>query len=217
MTVDPGKNFEGQRGFPTPDSTPDITACRVFRVPDNDDWLGILMGAVEVLMQEYNWYNWGSISIPDTVAAWSNIIQAAYDESLTGTCPITTVDAPYWDDSDDVDDESEIADQTWYGEVDDPTVAPSELTFRENAEIWTFAGLIALAAGPGAAVSFLTIAPRFVVAFKQANIGKIIRVFVDASQVGQITDDGSGDVVEMSVAGDPALDSHQLYITTGDS
>jgi len=53
----PGKNFPSSPAyFPTPDSLPETSACRTFRVPDNDEWLGVLMGAVNVLSQSWRWY-----------------------------------------------------------------------------------------------------------------------------------------------------------------
>jgi len=82
MTVDPGKNFIGQRGFPTPNSAPDSTGYRVFRFPDNDDWVGLLMGAIEALQHEYNYYKWGAMTEAETVAAINQIVL----ESYTNTC-----------------------------------------------------------------------------------------------------------------------------------
>jgi len=111
----PGKNYEGQKGYPTPDSVPDTIACRVFRVPDNDAWLGVLMAAIETTLDEWRWYNWGSISIADTVDAWNEIILASYAESLVGTCPTNIVEAPYWDTASDADDNADFSDQPWYG------------------------------------------------------------------------------------------------------
>lgn len=174
------------------------------------------MGALDALRQPYNWYINGTLTQDEAAAAFADILDEAYLQALTGQCA-PDVEAPYWDDADDVDDNEPVGEQMWYGEVDDPTAVPTALTFRENLEIWTFAGLLALAGAPGAALSFITIAPRFVLAFKQGNIGKIIRVFIDANEVGQFEDDGSGGIKEMSIVGDPTMDTHQLYITVGDA
>lgn len=176
-------------------------------------WLPFVLGALSQLQLQTTW----KTDTPDDTLLAQNRATDLIDQFNVPTCPVGDVEAPYWDDSDDVDDNAPADDQPWYGEVDDPTVAPTDLTFRENAEIWTFAGLLAIAGAPGAALSFLTIAPKFVLAFKQADIGKIIRVFVDASEAGQITDDGSGDVVEMEVVSDPSLETHQIYVTVGSS
>jgi len=105
--------------------------------------------------------------------------------------------------------------QPWYGHVDDPTVVPTDETFTETLEDWTFAGLLAIAGAPGAAVSFLTIAPRFRLAFRQHDIGKIIRVFVDAEQAAEITDSGDDSVIEVPVIANPENETHRIYVTVG--
>lgn len=114
MAVTPGKNWPGQKGFPTPDNLPDDEVCRVFHVPNNDAWLGVLMAAVEQTLNEWQWFEWGSMSIPDTVAIWNDIILQAYDDATTLGCPAPLL-APYWDSATDVDAQADIPDQTWYG------------------------------------------------------------------------------------------------------
>lgn len=189
------------------------TACRTFQVPADEEYFALLMGALDALRKPYNWFINGSLTQDEAADAFADILDAAYEQALTGQCS-PDVEAPYWDDSEDVDDDMPAGDQIWYGEVDDPETAPTELTFRENAEIWTFAGLLAIAVSPGAALSFLTIAPKFVLAFKQGDIGKIIRVFVDTNKAAEIPGDGSGDVVEVAIV--PAeADNHQIYVTYG--
>lgn len=210
---DPNKLFAGQTGFPTPNDPPVDTACRTFQVPADEEYFALLMGALDALRKPYNWYINGSLSQDEAAAAFADILDAAYDQALTGQCA-PDVETPYWDDETDVDDDMPAGDQVWYGEVDDPAVAPTALTFRENAEIWTFAGLLAIGGAPGAALSFLTIAPKFVLAFKQGDIGKIIRVFVDADKAAEIPGDGTGDVVEVAIV-PPAAGDHQIYLTYG--
>lgn len=179
MTVDPGKNFEGQVGFPTPTDHPEDTACRIFIVPDNAEWLGLLMGAVQLLLNPHNWYNWGDLSIDDTVDAWAQIVDAAYARSLLGQCSID-VPAPYWDDEADADDQADAEVQPWYG------VLVGEATFQEQVEDWIFAGFIAYAGGINAAVAFLTIAPKFRLAWRTHDLGSIVKVFVDSVQVATV-------------------------------
>lgn len=213
----PGKYFPASPAyFPTPESTPETSACRTFRVPADDAWLGALMGAVAVLAEEWRWYPYGDMTPADAAAAWNNIINLAYEDALTFGCPVNTVDTPYWDDATDVDDELAVDEQPWYGEVVDPTVSPTELTFIERAGIWTFTGLLAIATpelGFAPAIAFNTIAPKFVIAIRTGDVGRIIRLFVDGAKTSEITDDGSGDIVAIPVLADPALGSHQIYIT----
>lgn len=210
----PDKLFAGQRGFPTPNEAPDARTCRVLSIPAGEEWLALAMGALDALRQPYNWYINGTLTQEEAAAAFADILDTAYEQALTGQCA-PDVEAPFWDTDTDVGANAPVGEQTWYGEVDDPAAVPTELTFRENLEIWTFAGLLAIAAAPGAAISFITIAPRFTLAFKQANIGKIIRVFIDASEAASFTDDGSETIREVSIVGDPANETHQMYITVG--
>lgn len=79
----PGKNFPGQKGFPTPNSTPDDTVRRIFIVPNSDEWLGLLEGAAQVLLDEWRWYEWGACTPAEVVEAFNAIILASY----TNLCP----------------------------------------------------------------------------------------------------------------------------------
>lgn len=79
----PGKNFPGQRGYPTPNSTPGDTVRRVFIVPNSDEWLGLLMWAAQTLNDEWRYYDWGEMSPAEAAAAWNDLNLAAY----TNGCP----------------------------------------------------------------------------------------------------------------------------------
>lgn len=76
--VHPGKNFPGQKGFPTPNSTPDDTVRRIFIVPNSEDWLGLLEGAAQVLLDEWRYYDWGAMSPAEAATAWNGIVLASY-------------------------------------------------------------------------------------------------------------------------------------------
>lgn len=195
MVITPGKNFPGQKGFPTPSDIPSDTACRSFILPDNDEWLGLLMGAAELLLNPHNYFNYGPLSIDDTVDNWQLIIQDSYDRSLLGTCA-PTVDAPYWDTYDDSDDESSVEDQPWYGilvpaasmrsRVIVELLDDDELTWRENLGIWAIAGFIAYAGQPGAAIKFVPFARRFVLKFRGNPLGAIAEVFIDGIKLAAL-------------------------------
>lgn len=79
----PGKNYPGQRGFPTPNSTPSTTRRRIFVVPADAEWLGLVMGAVEVLREEWRWYEWGALTPAEAAAAFNTIIIDAFEN----VCP----------------------------------------------------------------------------------------------------------------------------------
>lgn len=218
MTIEPGKNFEGQKGFPTPDSVPETTACRSFSVPANDDWLGVLMGAVEVLRNEWAWYQWGVLTPAEAADAWNDIIIKAWEDSLISACPTTTVPTPYWDEDSDVDDEMENDEQVWYGEVLDPSLPPNELTFIEKASVIVMTGILAVAtaeAGFAPAIAFSTIAPKMILAIRNGDVGRIIRIFIDGEKTYQGEDSGDDSITNVIVAGDEDLTEHQIYITSG--
>jgi len=204
MVVIPGKNFESQRGFPTPNEAIETSACRTFRVPASDDWLGLLMGAVELLTLEYNWYQWGDLTPAEAVAAWQEIVWEAYEASFDATC-IADVPAPFWDTAADSDDEASAETQDWYGVYDGD--------FTAQLADWAIAGFIAYSGNVGAAISFLTIAPRFRLAWKTGDLGGIIRVFVDAVDVGTVdTFSDSPGVITRDYLGDPEEEEHQIIM-----
>lgn len=208
----PGKNFPSSPAyFPTPDSHPETSACRTFRVPDNDEWLGVLMAAVEVLRQSWRWYPWGELTADEAADAWNDIIVQAYDDSFEDTCPVTTVPTPYWDEDGDVDDVAERDVQTWYGyvsDLDNPTT-----TFVEDAAIWTFAGFLALSGAPAAAIAFTTVAPQFVVAIRRGDLGEIIRLYLDGDKVQDVdtTAYSEGDVIRVLMMPE-AAETHDILL-----
>jgi len=210
--VTPGKNFEGQRGFPTPNVTPETSACRTFRVPASDDWLGLLMASVLVLTKEYNYYDWGVVTPEEAAQAWNDIIMQSYEDSLTSSCDLPSYPTPFWDEDSDVDDAAAADVQAWYGRVtdlDNPTT-----TFIEDAAIYSFAGFLAIAATPAAAILFTTIAPSFVVAIRRGDLGEIIRLYLDGEQATEVDTSGyaEGDVIPVTLAGDPDLSTHDLML-----
>jgi len=172
MVTTPGKNFLGQRGFPTPDTTPETSACRTFRVPDNDDWLGLLMGAVEILTEEWAYYQWGSLTPVEAAAKWLEIFIEAQEG--TGAIDCSMVPAPYWDDTsgDDAPAEAPADSQDWYGTWDGET-------FLESVSYVFLTGFLARLIGAQAAIKFLTIPRAFRVLIRQNPHGANLLLFLD--------------------------------------
>lgn len=83
----PGKNFPGQKGFPTPNSTPDETIRRVFIVPNSEEWLGLLEGAAQVLLDEWRYYDWGALTPAEAAAAFNTIVVDSYTNGCPATLP----------------------------------------------------------------------------------------------------------------------------------
>lgn len=208
-----GKEFPSAPAYlPTPSSIPETSVCRTFRVPGGSEWLATLMAAVGVLSQEWRWYWWGDVSPADAAEAWNNIINLAYFEAIeNGSCP-ALIPTPFWDDGTDTDDEAEPASQIWYGRVtdlDNPTT-----TFVEDAAIWSFAGILALAGAPAAAIAFTTTAPQFVVNVRRGALGEIIRLYLDGEQAAEVNTStyNAGAVIPIAVFSDNELSSHDLLI-----
>lgn len=207
-------NIYGVRGFPTPDAA-DESHCRNFVIPNSTLALAVFMGALFPLQYEENWFQYGDMTPAEAAAMFETIIANAYDDD-EGICPV--IPAPYWDDAtaDDADDEfPEGVSQPWYGEL----VAVSALlpgdsfTWQENASIWLITAFLAITGNIGAAIAFVPIAHRFVLAFKQHDLGGIVRVFVDASQVGTVDTYAPSDgVANYSVFIPDDGESHTLWV-----
>ncbi len=210
------KQFDYGAGYPTPFSIPDETACRTFRIPASDDdgsWLALFMGLVLTLTVPENWVQFeGAIERDDAAARWVQMMNDAYKLADDLICS-TDVETPYWDEDSDVDLSEDVDSQPWYGIVEDVFAPPDGMTFRENVELWSWSGLVALAATPAAAVLFHTVAARFIVAFKAGDVGEVIRVIIDSADGGMVDTSGhAGEVMQMNVYGDPSLDTHDLLI-----
>jgi len=168
----------------------------------NTDWLQAVLGALDQLL------------LPSTWIGDADAIQLAQDRSavlkdLFGNPTCTSggaIDTPYWDDIADADDETTPEEQTWYGEY-------VSGTFTEVVENWVIAGFIASSGNLNAAIAFLTIAPKFRLAFKTGDIGGIIRIFVDANDYGTInTNSGTDGIIYKDIVADPETDTHQIYV-----
>jgi len=199
-------------GFPTPDSLPEDTACRVFSIPASTQWLGVFMGALLALTDPNQWYEFGELTPEECADIALEIIWNAYAPEAQ-LCP-PEYPAPFWDDAEDVDDSLPFGGETWYGEVTDPEAPADELTFVEDAAIWVFTGFVAYAAGIGAAVFYHPIAPRLFLAWKWRDLGEIIRVVIDSADYGTVDTStvDVGEIVTLSVLPDPDLESHDIML-----
>jgi len=198
--VTPGKNYPGQKGFPTPDTMPADQGCRVFRFPNNDDWAGLLMGAIQSLESPYNYYRWGALTEIEAADAWREYVAASFVEECAVEVP-----TPYWDDAQDLDDEATADTQIWYGIFDG--------TFQETIENFAIAGFIAYSGQVGAAITFLTLAPRFRLAWKTGDVGGIIRVIIDGADAGTVdTFAVTEGTIERDYVGDPEETEHQILM-----
>ena len=164
------KEFQ-QYGFPTPESTPDETACRIFLIPASTTWLAVFMGAIDQLANPLNWQQLeGGMSREDAAAVAQAVIDDAYAQAETGVCEVS-VPAPYWDDENDADDEMLVSEQTWYGFTSG--------SFVEDMADWVLTGFIAASTNLHAAILYKTYVPRMRLAFRRGDWGGLIRVTVN--------------------------------------
>lgn len=208
----PGKEFPGQKGFPTPDDTPLTEGYLLFKFPDSNDWAGVLLGAAQALTYEWNWYNWGEMLPFEAADAWKDIVNQAPYNLVERGAP-----TPYWDTDDDVDDELPADEQPWYGYVEDPEAPPDELTFVEQFGIWGITGFLAFATwevGFAPAIIFNSIAPKFVLAFKRGDVGEVIRIIVDANEAAMVDTSAAapGDVLRVPIIAGDDETSRQITI-----
>jgi len=195
-----GKYAPGLRGFPTPNYVPDDGGYILFKLPSDNEWAGLILGAVQQLAYSYNWYQWGDMLPDEASEAFREIVdQAPYNLIESG------VPTPYWDDTSDVDDEATPETQSWYGIFDGE--------FHETVENFVIAGFLAYAGCIGCAVKFLTIAPAFRLAWKSGNIGGVIKLFIDGADAGDVDTYAETDgIIERDYVGDPEAEMHEILM-----
>lgn len=198
-----------------PEVDPDDPDLEMILVEYNPAWKEVLAAAVDQLLQYSSWQGDHDAKILAVNRA-SNLKWILMEEVEISQ----EVPAPYWDSDEDVDDSETPEDQTWYGEVTNPTAPADELTFVENAVIWIFTGFIALVlapalpAGVAAGLAFRTLATRFTLAFRRGDIIEQIRIIIDAKDYGTVNtgDVAVGDVIEVDVNGLEDLPTHDILL-----
>jgi len=172
---------------PPPDSDPDegsqVTVCFA------EAWLPYILGSLMQLRLQSTWIgDADTVLLAQTRAALLMDMVAQRQLACGAIVP-----TPYWDgDSSDADDTLAIAEQPWYG------VLLLEETWQAQIEDWVIAALVAYAGGIGAAIAFLTIAPRFRLAFQTHDTGSLVNIFVDSVKVW--SGDTSADEISVKYA-----------------
>lgn len=202
-----------KNAFLTPSSIPDGAICRPVFIPDSEEWLAVVSGALSILTQPYSWEQNGAVTPAQAAERMTQMLKDYYD----GTCtPATeeTIPTPYWDEAQDLDDEQPVDIQEWYGVVTDWTAPIDGLTFVQNAAVWAITGFVAYAAGIGAAVTFRTVARKFVLAVQREDAGEAIRVVINGVQETKIdtTPYAPGDVIEVPIAAETEAEFYDILI-----
>lgn len=105
----------------------------------------------------------------DNIDTWAS---GAESGLLTPVSLGTDELSPFWDDPDAADADGEPTDNTY--------------TWSERIEDWAIAAFVATSGVPGAAVAYLTIAPRFRLYFKTRDFGGIVRILIDDVIIGEV-------------------------------
>lgn len=82
-----GKFAPGLRGFPTPNDVADDGGYIVFRIPKNNEWAGLILGAAQLLSYTYNYYQWGDMTPDEASEAFRVIVDQAPYNSLVCSMP----------------------------------------------------------------------------------------------------------------------------------
>jgi len=188
-----------QRGWLTPDLSADGFVCRQIFIPNGVDFQGLVDGALSDLASPWNYQQWGTLTPEET----AEYMAAMLVDFGAEPCGDATVPTPYWDEATDLDDQEADEVQAWYGIFDGE--------FHETVENFVIAGFLAYSGNIGAAISFLTIAPRFRLAWKTGDLGGIIRVIIDGADAGSVnTYSETEGVIERDYIGDPDEEEHRI-------
>lgn len=72
-------------GYPTPDTIPEESHCRRLRIPNDEQWLSVVMGALYALTLPENWQKVGDLTPDEAAEEAYGIFSAAY-ESAQNVC-----------------------------------------------------------------------------------------------------------------------------------
>lgn len=143
-------------GYLTPDTVPSAEWCRAFYIPNSAQWLGTIMGALLPLTYPTSWTQYGGLTPEECSEIALDIIWRAYADE----CGSEMVEAPFWDNEENVDDEAPANEQTWYDSLSDTIIS----------------GALAILLTPAASVVYNATIPKIRLAIKKGETGGIVRV-----------------------------------------
>ena len=197
-----------------PDVDPDEGAVVVIGL--NPAWIPLVEGALDQGMLPSTWAGTHD-EIILALNRWDTL------KALVGAADVGEVETPFWDDEEDVDDDAPADDQPWYGEVTNPSAPAGELTFVENALLWAFTGLVAIAtfevAGVAPAIFFHTSVEKFIILQKRGDVAETIRFVVDGQDMKYVDTSpyAPGDIISTEIITPQTGGAHDLLIIGGSS
>lgn len=85
-----------KRAWLTPDTAPTATRCRRVRIPDSEEWIAAVSGALTPLIYSYNWELFGTLT-PEQAAerAQTMVLEYFQDDCMIGSIvSYATIDPP---------------------------------------------------------------------------------------------------------------------------
>jgi hypothetical protein len=187
-----------RRPIPLPDIPPD--EGDLIYVGYNPAWTPALMGAVEQLMLPSTWQ--GDHETVIDALNEASVLQWLLTEPVT----VSEIPTPFWDTETSADDQQSPELQPWYGVFADDEFSP-------QIEDWVIAGFIAATGEVGGAIWFLTVAPKFRLAWKKHDLGGIIRIFIDGADAGTVdTFSEEPGILQKTFIGDPEAEEHEIMM-----
>jgi hypothetical protein len=123
--------------------------------------------------EQNHWLTRWSLEEPTTTEIdIIDAIASGAERGLLEEAPAADDLSPFWDDTDAADA--------------DGTPAESAYAYSPDIADWVIAAFIAASGVPGAALTFLTIAPRFRLAFRTRDYGGILEILIDAVSYGTV-------------------------------
>lgn len=185
--------------------------------------------SIAMLLSQSGYLHWASRWASDTELTPEQIEQiedwasSAEHELMAGD-----IQAPFWDDFDAEDAAEEFPDTVgvfsalalddppdnpWYGILVDGT------DWRAQLSAWIIGGFLVVSGLPGAAISFVTLASRFQLLMRSRDYGGIVKIFIDAAEVGEVdTYSAEPGIASYDVVIPGAVDGeeHTLWIELSD-
>lgn len=202
--------------FPQPVPAPTVDpsdAGTLIQVQYSWEWQQVLLACIDQVRNPATWQG-------DHDAVILAVDRATELKALL-QIPVAAADmveTPYWDDSEDVDDDAPADDQRWYGGVTDPTAPPGELDFVESALLWAVTGFVAVATfevgGLAPAIFFHTAVEKFILIQKRGDAAETIRYVIDNQDMRMLDTSpyAPGDLIEVTLEAPPSEDGHDIMI-----
>lgn len=149
------------------------------------------MGALDALRRPYNWYQNGTMDQEQAASAFSDIIDAAYEDDSSCNA---MVPAPYWEDGNEADDVLPASEQIWYGYV-------SEGNFIEDVGVFVVTNFLAATVSEKAAVLYATNERKVRLSFfNGGGVPGVIKVYVQEILAATVNLTGDTDeIIDLDV------------------